>query len=71
MRQDLHDLAGLASQPRQLLVPLLYLLCQALVLNLQLLKVNEVQPLSHLLLQSSDPRGSLHAKIQGHCRARN
>lgn len=46
----LHSGGSLLPQLGQLLVPLLNLLIQALVLNLQLLKVYQVQPLCQLLL---------------------
>lgn len=47
----LHSGGGLLPQLGQVLVAFLNLLVQALVLNLELLKVNEVQPLRQLLLQ--------------------
>ena len=49
----LHSGGSLLPQLGQVLIALLNLLIQALVLNFELLKVDEVQPLRQLLLQSS------------------
>ena len=61
MRQcwaDLDSVSSLLPQLGQLLVPLFNLLIQALVLDFQLLKVYQMQPLSQLLLHNT-PASSL------------
>jgi len=51
VRQRNHRLENLQSQPIQLLIPLLNLLVERLILNLQLFVVDDVKPISqHLLL---------------------
>ena len=52
MGEHLHGGGGLLAQLEQLLVPLLDLLVERLVLNLELLKVDEVQACDHVELQA-------------------
>ena len=72
MGQHLHGGGGLLAQLEQLLVALLDLLVERLVLNLELLKVDEVQACDHAELQAGHggaagwvARGGLQAGWHG------